>query len=810
MPAPIVGDASLPQQSFNDFGPPPTVAELGAVCGQVREMIASQADPKHPHYGPLDNTAWYRGMVSTLRHAEQGEDWCRKLTALHPRTVSDIEAKLEQSRAFPPARCETLQQYMPWKDAPCQGCKFKADPSTPNPFAAARKGTAAPPPMVNPSTSGTPAAPSAAAPDASSSAAPPPPPGAGSQHRIQLTAMQAGLVPSAALQAAMIPNPPPPWERLKAGGISLTRKDKDGNESVTVIYNNDLYPLKRLVNVEGGEQHLWRVMLPRVGAREFLLDADALYDMRKFASAMANNGVYPNKADLSALQDYMVAYISQLQKDLDADDQVSHLGWTDDYRKFILPDKTLHSDGSVRASSLTRAAERAVQDIAKKGTFADQVALLHFYNHPAYLPNQFAILASLASIIFYATGHHGVVINLSGEAGASKSTSLYTAAAMWGNPKLWPINGTQRGATPNARAQRIMTNANLPTCVDEITHLKPHDATDLVMNITQPGHRLRLQTDGTERKVPVNYKSAIMIATANSSLHSLLSVDNSAGTAGSMRVFEMKVTAQRVHTKAEADEFLRQLEANFGHIGEVFANFAIRNLPAIEKRVQHWVRVIDERARISSAERFWSAVAAVVVTAGELALALKLTPFDPEQLLEWVIAEQIPYMRGVVVEEYRNPVAILTDYIAEKHGSIVMVDKATSIGSNTGGKYVAAETAFALNKPNGSLLGHYDVKAGILILLKQGFKDHCVKMGSSSSRIIEELSVPRACGPDGLPRRVVIDRNARRTLGKGTDLAKGQAYCFVVDMTHPDIAGARPVLAASNDQPAAAVQGASA
>lgn len=775
---PIPGMEGLGQQTFNDFGPPPTVAELGSVCAQVREIIASQANPAHPHYGPLDNTAWYRGMIATLRHAEGGEDLCRKLTDLHPRTVSNIDAKLEQSAQFPPARCETLQQFMPWKDAPCQSCRFKNDPSVPNPFAATRKGLKAPPPtarLAPPLPSGSSAAPSAQQPIL--------------------------VAPSITLQSVMIPDPPPPWERLKSGGISLTKTDKDGNASVSVIYANDLYPLKRLVSAEGtGEQQLWRVTLPRVGAKEFLLDADALYDSKKFASAMSNNGIYPHKADLPALQDYMVAYISQLQKDLDADSQIAHLGWTDDYRQFVLPEKTLHADGTVKASALTKGAERAAQHISKKGTLQAQVALMDFYDRPEYLPNQFAVLASLASIIFYPTGHHGVVINLSGEAGASKSTTLYTGAALWANPKLWPINGTQRGATANARAQRIMTNANLPTCVDEITHLPARDAIDLVMNITQPGHRLRLATDGVERQVADGYKSAIMIATANSSLHSLLASDNAAGTAGSMRVFEMKVTAQQVHTKAEADEFLRGLEQNYGHIGEVFASWVVRNRDLVEKRVQHWVRVIDEKGRISSAERFWSAVVASVLTAGEIAKALKLLPYDAQPLAEWVTLHQIPHMRGVVVEEYRNPVAILTDFIAEKQGNIVVVDRATSIGANTAGQHVASDQAFAVNRPSGALLGHYDLRTGMLIMLKQGFKDHCMAMGASATRLLEELCTPRAHGNQP-PRRIVVERNARRTLGKGTPLAKGQAYCFVIDMNHPEIAGIQPTLVASNDQP---------
>jgi hypothetical protein len=345
-----------------------------------------------------------------------------------------------------------------------------------------------------------------------------------------------------------------------------------------------------------------------------------------------------------------------------------------------------------------------------------------------------------------------------------------------------------------------MTNANLPTCVDEITHMQARAAIDMVMSITQPGHRLRLQTDGTERKVADSYKSAIMIATANSSLHAMLSTDTAAGTAGSMRVFEMKMLAQSVHTKAEADEFLRQLEQNYGHIGEVFINFVIRNRAAVEARVHHWIREIDKRCRITSAERFWSAVVAVVLTAGETANALRLLAYPVEPLLNWIVEHQVPYMRGVVNEEYRNPIAILTDYIAEKSGNILVVDKTTTIGANTSGQHIASETAYAVNKPTGALLGHYDLKTGILMLLKQGFKEHCARTGGNAARVLEELHTPRDVDGKG-PKRIVIDRNARRTLGAGTEYAKGQTYCFLVNMKHPEIAGVQPVLVASNDGP---------
>lgn len=757
-------DHGLGDQSFNDFGAPSTIDDLAEVCGMMREVIRSHSTMK------LDQTAWYNGVVGTIRHVEDGENWVRKLTELRPRDNSDVEFKLQQWAGIAPPRCETLQSKLPWGDKPCEGCRFRNDPTTPNPIAAARKGAQAAPPVVE-------------------------------------RVMVVPNTPSPNFQAQMIPNPPHPFERTKAGNIAINRKDKDGEVTLQVIYDNDLYPLKRLVNKEDStEQQLWRVVLPRTGPHEFLLEAEALYDSRKFCVALANNGIYPNKADIPALQDYMTAYISQLQKDLDHENQVPHLGWSDDFKAFVLPDKTLLSDGTVKVTSLTKGAERMTQFVRKRGTLQKQMELMRFFRDPAYVANQLVILGGLASIIFHATGHHGIVVNCSGDPGASKSTTLAASAASWGDPVLWPINGTNSGATPKARAQAVVVNANLPTHVDEVTHIPPKDLQDLVMNITQPGHRLRLQQDGNLRKQTESCKSAIMITTANTSLHTLLSYDNAAGTAGSMRVFEMKFTTPKVHTKEQADEFLREIKENFGWIGEQVALICVRGMDAIAKRVQYWVREIDRRGNIATAERFWSAYVAACMTIGEICNAAGLLDFDLDYLLNWVLTKQIPYMRGVVKEEYRDPMMILSDYIAEKQGNIIIIDQSTQIGVNTGGKSAAANTAYPVNQPGGALLGHFDIKTGMLYLLKQGFKEYCSRVGASSSRIIEELNQPRAVGIEP-PARIIVDRAVRKTLGAGTEYAKGQAWCFAVDLRHPEMSGSVPLVTVEGGQATSAPTG---
>lgn len=586
-----------------------------------------------------------------------------------------------------------------------------------------------------------------------------------------------------------IPDPPKPFTRLRSGGIAVQTKDPDGNEINKVIYDYDLYPIRRMVNsVAEREEHVWHVKLPRGEEKDFVLEADALYDPRKFTVAIAHQGVYPHKSNLPYLQEYMTAYIAELQKMVDPEAQVTHLGWNEDRTRFILPEKTILQGGKSQQSLLTLGAKRSSMNIGTKGTLERQVELLRFYSRFGYEANQFFVLAGLASPIFFASGHHGVIVNASGAAGASKSTSLYTASSMWGEPSLYPINGTNNGATVRGRNERVTVLANLPICVDEITHMPIKDAVDLAMGITQPGHRIRLETTGVERAAVDSQKSTIMLTTANSSLHGMLSTDNTAGTAGSMRVFEIMFHAREIHQKYEADEFLHGLKENYGHVGEVFMRYVIDNLDDIKTRVRSKIKQVDAAAGIAASERFWSATIGTVLVAGEIAQDLGLLSYDTDRLYDWVVATQLPHMRGVVSHEYADPLAVLTNYLAEISGNTVVTERVEMGGD--GGHVTAVR-----RKPHGAVLAHLDLSKNICHVLKQGFRGYCMKLGANQLQIVKELNK----GPN-FGSKIVSDVNTRRVLGAGTDYATAQAYCFTVNMAHPDVSGKVPLSVVSTPQ----------
>lgn len=716
---------NLTQMEFD--GPPVAFKSLVSACGQMAQIVRSRGDVSEPQ--------WYHS-INLVRFVQNGRKFAHKISEGHPDyNFETTEAKLDQleSKGIKPTSCLRIADE--FGDEACEGCPFRG--KVKSPIVAARFKDSAPAP-------------------------------------VKIEAVDTDVIETA------IPDAPYPYKRLSNGHISKTMKTKEGDEVTQVFYRNDLYPVRRISNEQAKlEYQTWRVVLPNRGAKDFELDADALYDRGKFVTAIANQGIYPEPGNIQIMQDYMIAYISELQRLSAADTQHVHLGWTKNLEKFVLPDKILLRDGTAKPVMLDQGAINATNNIHKRGTLEKQVELLRFYNKPAYIPHQLFMLSSLASPFFYATGHHGIVVNATGESGASKSTALYTAASFWGQPEMYAINGTTTGATAKARNERVTTYANLPICVDEITNLPQDDVVDMAMGITQPGHRIRLDTKGRERKPPEGYKSTILMSTANTSLHSLLSNNNATGTAGSMRVFELQFLKLGAHTKGEADDYLHELRSNYGWIGEIVMRWAMQHIDEVEQRIRERVRRIDAAADVQPSERFHSGYIATCLVMGEIAVALGLLSFNIAQIEKWAIEVQIPQMRGIITEQYVNPLGILTNYLEHINGDIIIINRPEGMTNITN----------VVRTPRGHMKGHYDVTSKTMWVLKKEFKDYCSASGADAAKILADLAASRM-DVNGNNSRIVPQSHIRKVLGAGTEYAKAQSWCFTINMAHTEVSGA--------------------
>jgi hypothetical protein len=704
--------------------PPPSLDTVLETCAEMKRVWDTNGNVSEPE--------WYAAL-GVLYHTENGIEHCHTMSSGYPDYDADeVNDKLSrwQGKGFP--LCSTIRDRSGGEL--CGSCKFKNRNS--NPISIAQNYQHAPPPELP----------------------------------VHVTA-EAKLLAETIMKAGN-------FKRVKDGIIMIAKnsENEDGEDEVIrkILPDIDLFPLRRNTNdMKEREQQLWRAKLPRNIIKDFTIDADALYDRRKFASSISNAGLFPSNGDIPHVQEYMLTYIRELQKLADLENQSNHFGWTDKHTKFVLPEKIITAEG-VTPAAMSESVMEVGASMTKEGSLLEQVRLLDFYNDDFYLPQQFFIMAHLAAPIFWMTGFHGCVVNAYGMTGASKSTALYTGASFWGNPDHYALNGTKRGSTVNYRNEKMVTLANLPICVDEITHIPADEAADMAMFVSQPDGRRRLTQKGDLKKTNGAEKATMMMTTSNASIHGLLSQNNVSGTASSMRLFEIHCKKYGPHSKSDADEYLFQLRENYGHIGEAFIMHVIKNVETIKMRVREVMRYIDQRASLESGERFWGATVAAVVVATEIAYELRLCSFSSVKLLNWGATTQIDYQRNVVKEEYATPVTILTDYLELINGDILVVSR-----SEAHPDFVSVEKV-----PRGALLGRYEKDVGSMILLKKSFADHCVRIGANASQVLRDLA-----SIDDSGTRIVTNTQYRATLGRGTQHEKAQSWCFVVNMNHPEMKG---------------------
>jgi hypothetical protein len=718
---PATKRTNLLEHSFDDT--PVDIRALGGACGQFRWLVKN--GPK------LDNPQWYHGVLNTVRFCNDGHKWAHILSRTHgDYSTTETDSKLQQLELgnFGPTLCSRMEEICP--TTICQRCPSYGKVKSPV-VAAKRKPELAPSVVVQSSPSG-----------------------------------------SDSGDTFQLPDPPKPWSRLSGGGISKhIKRGKEQEELDIRIYDHDLYPLRLITNGStGSRQSEWRVTLPKREPVDFLLDTASLYEPRALSLVLMNTGMVVSHDRLNDVRDYMIAYLQTLQRYIEDSQQYSHLGWTEENTAFILPDRILFKDKTRRAN-LSEGAQIASQFIGSRGTLEEQLESLKFYNHPEYIPHQFFILCSFAAPLFYATTHHGIIVNASGDPGASKSTALYMGASFWGVPDQYPINGTSDGATIRGRNERITTLANFPICVDEITRMDKDNAKNLALNITQPGERIRLKNNGVEQRGKQSMKSTIMMTTGNNSLHDLLASDNTAGTAGSMRLFEISCSRVHIHSIPEADAMLRRLARNYGHIGPKFMEYVVTHQVEVAARVAARQDSISINLNIGQDERFWGALIAAVTVAGEIAYGLGLHPFDMNMVYDWIVKEQLAGMRGVITQAYNQPIDILADYLEKVSNDILVLNRGLPGTGNIPN---------ILRAPRGELLGRYEVDTDLLWIHRTSFRDHCLRVGAPFSTTKEKL----------VKSRIVTAANIRKQLGSGMpEYARGQTWCMLIDMAHPEICG---------------------
>lgn len=562
--------------------------------------------------------------------------------------------------------------------------------------------------------------------------------------------------PLGELQEMVIPQYPYPYFRGKTGGVYVETKGADGSKEETLVYHNDLYVTKRVVDPDEliGECIVYRLHLPHDGMREFTVPLASVTSSEELRKFMARNGVAVR--DVGAIMAYSIRWVDTLARQKKADISRKQFGWIDDdMTGFALGSNLIHADSIENNPPSSRTAPY-FKIFEPKGTLEGWKKTISFFDKPGMEAYQYALGTGFGAVLSRMTPLHGSLLHMySKESGFGKTTVLKIGASIWGDPREFV-----RGAsdTNNSTLLFAETWKDLPVYIDELTNIDAKAASKLVYDITSGRQKDRMISSGNTSRWRGVPWSTIFFTTANTSIVSIVASAKDSPQAEAQRVVEINAQ-NRLKDKKGGDQLAANLTKHYGHAGPIFLQYVMRNKAAVQKLLGDVQEKIDNAVGLTSQNRFWSAQVALVITGLYVAKHLGLVNFDMKALSKWAVE----FLKEYKLDEAQlvspsSALEVIAEYYYDNVNNFLRIRSGLSAGEDnesTGLDHLITPDA----TPRIHLLGRHETDLNILYLLPKPLKKWCAEKQIDYSWLLKELKQ----GP-------AKARSHSKRLGAGTKL----------------------------------------
>lgn len=425
-------------------------------------------------------------------------------------------------------------------------------------------------------------------------------------------------------------------------------------------------------DVEFGNSQSWVINIP----------GGALGNPRKLNETLADYGFVLKEKEAKAFNELMATWLGQLQAARRVADVTEQLGWlvektTDGERiaGFSCGQSTFYADGRVRNDVK---AAREFAPISKyyepKGSLDAWKKVAEFLSQQNKAAFTAIVAAAFGTPLLRFTGHSGGILSIvSTASGVGKSSALKCSQAVWGSP-THGVNAVDD--TPKSVARKLGFLNNLPAYWDELRGRKTvDDFLTLAFQITQGKEKTRLDSSAQLREVST-WETMLVVA-SNESIFEAMARHGGGSDAGIVRTFEIVVEPfASDRNRAELALLFQALDSNYGHAGRVYAQWLSTHAVEVEKRVQEMFKKLARGGQMESQERFWFAIASVLIVGAEIANELNLVKLDVRHLAKFLVAN-IYRLRGRSVESMTltQPTEILAAFLAAYQDRALVVDR---------------------------------------------------------------------------------------------------------------------------------------
>ena len=541
-------------------------------------------------------------------------------------------------------------------------------------------------------------------------------------------------LPDAPVNTYTIPAYPEPYFRGASGGIYIRARQPDGEMGEKLIYHNDLYVVRRLWDTELGEAIVMRLHLPKDGVREFTLPLTVANSREEFRKEMAKNGVAVSKMD--EIMKYTTTWVNELQANSVADEAHKQFGWTDDdCTSFILGNQEIFKD-RVEFNPPSNQTVGLFPTFEPRGTLEKWKETINFYNHDGFEVHQFVVGSSFGSILMHLSPVKCAALHLhSKESGVGKTTAMAAAVSVWGRPDELILDEQD---THNIKMHRGEIYHNLPLYLDELTEAKPAELSNLAYQLTGGKQRGRMASGGNAERYRGEAWKLLAVTTGNTSIIERVSMAKAMPKAEAQRILEVKVERifDEVKDKKIQDDFLADVEGNYGHAGKVYTQHVMNNLDGIRKLLEEIREKVDTQAALTSENRFWSAFVTSTMAGLVLAKRAGLIEYDIGKIFKWAIAmlksnKHYVSAMNVSVEE------ILNDYIHEHWSNVLWIKSTDDLRKQNNNGLDSLVVPDAL--PRGQLVARYETDLKKAYLVPKPLRMWCGEQQINYSAFLQDL-----------------------------------------------------------------------
>lgn len=576
-----------------------------------------------------------------------------------------------------------------------------------------------------------------------------------------------------------IPEYPFPYFRGVTGGVYRHVRDEDGNTTEVMLFEHDMYIKSRAYDSEAhgegsGEVYTIRIILPHDGVRELTMAAADIMSKEKLVQGLAREGafLYGTK-QVDAIMGYLIASMRTLRDKDIADFTRSQMGWTPGNKSFVIGNLEYDAKG-FRMAPPCAGLRQLAEHFRKKGTLEEWREAANFYARPGQEAKAFALLSGFASpliAMFDSATIRGALINLiSTESGTGKTTCLLMINSLWGNPDQLLL---KQEDTYNAKFHRLGMHNSIACTVDELTTLQDKDMSSFIFAASSGRGKHRMEAQSNKMRVNNSSWCNLTVSSSNRSISDILDAQSTAAEGEKRRLIELYVTPTE-EDKAQVDWVFSKIVHNYGHAGPAYMEYILKHYDEVKELLLATQRALDAELRMTSAERYYSALYAAIFVACRIVnhLGLVNLPLAPIKAYAVGVLTGIKQSQSeTVVADTSTATSALGSYLADNLVGALVLSTTPVAGMQT-----APHTV-----PRGPLRYRYEIDTKAIWIPVREFNQYLTDHRLNTAQITKTLADAGVLKAWATKDGQTTSRPKRVASGMVANMAVPSVRCYCFD-----------------------------